>query len=86
MTSESVLKVKFQFRMTEEERKMLEEITQRQWPEIENAHSLMLRRLIRAEHSRQMKRKDVRAWAADEKDMQRIANDWASYDRDPPGS
>jgi hypothetical protein len=29
---------------------------------------------------------DRRAWAEDEKDMQRIANEWARYDRDPPGS
>jgi hypothetical protein len=29
---------------------------------------------------------DRRAWDEDEKDMQRIADEWAAYDRDPPGS
>ena len=58
MTDEStaVLTEKFQVRMTPEERKMLEEITQWQWPGGDHLQSHMLRRLIREEHLRQQQR------------------------------
>ena len=49
MTGQTIapLTVKFQFRMTEDERRMLQEMTEKMWPEsADRAQSLFLRRLI----------------------------------------
>jgi hypothetical protein len=60
------LTVKFQFRMTEEERKMLEDITQHRWPGSEHLQSLMLRRLIRSAAARDQKRLEQKSEAQDD--------------------
>jgi group I intron endonuclease len=51
----AALTIRYQFRMTVEEQKMLEALARQEWPGSEHTQSLMLRRLIRQEYSRRQR-------------------------------